>query len=73
MVVLNRLSSEYREVSRQLAKEKEQKKMELQASDGFVYSRLAYFNLSSASLVHFTILGLYKSVLDWIESEIYVC
>ena len=54
MVVLNRLSSEYREVSRQLAKEKEQKKMELQASDGFVCSRLAYFNLStSAPLIHF--------------------
>lgn len=32
VVILNRLSSEYREVSRQLAKEKEQKKMELQAS-----------------------------------------
>jgi len=33
VVILNRLSSEYREVSRQLAKEKEQKKMELQARD----------------------------------------
>ena len=40
MVVLNQLSSEYREVSRELAKEKQQKKMELQASDSFVYSRL---------------------------------
>jgi len=44
VVILNRVSSEYREVSRQLAREKEQKKMELQASDGFVCSRLPFFN-----------------------------
>ena len=35
MLVLNQLSSEYREVSRQLTKDKEQKRLERQASDGF--------------------------------------
>jgi len=33
VLILNKVSSEYREVSRQLAKEKKQKKMERQASD----------------------------------------
>jgi len=35
VLVLNQLSSEYREVSRQLTKDKEQKRLERQASDGF--------------------------------------
>ena len=35
VLVLNQLSAEYREVSRQLAKDKEQKRLERQASDSF--------------------------------------
>jgi len=35
VLVLNQLSSEYREVSRQLAKDKKQKKLERQASDKY--------------------------------------
>ena len=41
--ILNQVSSEYREVSRQLAKDKEQKKMERQVSDIVSAGRLLMF------------------------------